>query len=209
MTEERKNSKQEPTLPDHDYDGIREEDNRLPRWWSALFVIVILFALVYTPLVHTLNILPRHELQQAIAAAASAQEQRDLALEASGAFDKDPVAAGQKYFKTFCVSCHGSYAEGGLCPNLTDAFWIHSPYMDSIRSVITNGVPSKGMPTWGPILGERKIKSLAAFVGTLWKTPPPVHGKKAEGLEYDMAAIRGAEAARLVVASDTTAKKTQ
>jgi len=201
-------SDEPPTLPEHDYDGIREEDNRLPMWWSALFVIVILFALVYTPVVHTLNILPRHELQQSIAAAAVAQEQRELALEASGALDKDPADAGKKYFKTFCVSCHGTYAEGGLCPNLTDAYWIHTPHVDSVRSVITSGVPSKGMPTWGPILGERKIKSLAAFVCTLWKTSPPVPGKKAEGLEYDMAKIRGEEASPLA-AADTTAQKKQ
>jgi cytochrome c oxidase cbb3-type subunit 3 len=197
------------TLPDHDYDGIREEDNRLPRWWTGLFLIVILFALIYTPVVHMLDILPQRELQRAVAAAASAQEQRDLALEASGAFDKDPVAAGQKYFKTFCVSCHGSTAEGGLCPNLTDAFWIHTPYADSIRSVITNGVPAKGMPTWGPILGERKIKSLAAYVTTLWKTTPPVPGKKAEGIEYDMAKIRAQESSILAAAADTSSVKRQ
>ena len=105
------------------------------------------------------------------------------------------------------MSCHGAYGEGGLCPNLTDAYWIHTPAMDSIRSVIANGVSTKGMPTWGPILGERKIKSLAAYVATLWKTTPPVAGMKAEGLQYDMAAIRAAEGAQLATAADPTAKK--
>jgi cytochrome c oxidase cbb3-type subunit III len=196
----------DPTLPDHEYDGIREENNPLPKWWSTLFVLAIIFAVVYVPVVHVLGLLPRNELQGAIALAASNQEQREIALEASGALDKDPVAAGQKYFKTFCVSCHGAYGEGGLCPNLTDANWIHTPYADSIRNVITNGVPSKGMPTWGPVIGDRKIKNIAIYVTTLWKTPPPVPGKKAEGLAYDMAAIRAGEGVSLATA-DTSANK--
>ena len=177
-------------LLDHDYDGIREADNPLPRWWVMLFIGSIVFAMVYVPVVHIFNILPQNKLRQEIALAARVQEQHELEAEASGVLDQDPVAAGQKYFKTFCITCHGSHAEGGIGPNLTDAFWIHSPYEDSIRTVILRGVAVKGMPAWGPILGERKIKSLTAYVMTLWETPPPVPGKKSEGKEYDMAAIR-------------------
>jgi cytochrome c oxidase cbb3-type subunit 3 len=180
-------------LLDHEYDGIREADNPLPRWWVMLFVVSIIFAVVYFPVVHIFNFLPRHELQQSIALASRVQEQRELELEASGALDKDPVAAGQKYFKTFCTTCHGTYAEGGLCPNLTDNYWIHGPTRADIERTITQGVAAKGMPSWGPVLGERKIRSLAAYVTTLWQTPPPVTGKKPEGQEYDMAAIRNAE----------------
>ena len=193
-------------IPEHDYDGIREEDNPMPKWWVGLFIVVILFALIYTPLVHVLNILPRHELEVATAAAKQMQEQRELALEASGALDKDPVAAGEKYFKTFCITCHGTHAEGGLCPNLTDAYWIHTPHADSIRSVINNGVSAKGMPTWGPVLGDRKIKCLTAYVCALWQNPPAVPGKKPEGALYDMAAIRAAETTTSASKSDSSRK---
>ena len=189
------------TLLEHDFDGIREADNPLPRWWVTLFLVSIVFAIIYVPVVHLFNFLPRNELQQNIALAARVQEQRELELEASGALDQDPVAAGQKYFKTFCVTCHGSYAEGGLCPNLTDNYWIHGPTEADIQTTITTGVAAKGMPAWGPVLGERKIKSLAAFVCTLWQTTPPVTGKKPEGQEYDMATIRKTAA---TVAVDTT-----
>jgi cytochrome c oxidase cbb3-type subunit III len=195
------------TLPDHDYDGIREEDNPLPRWWVGMFYAAILFAIVYFPLVHMFDLLPQNELRASVADAAQMQEQRELALEASGAADKDPVAAGQKYFKTFCVSCHGTHAEGGIGPNLTDAYWIHGPVEDSIRTTITNGVAAKGMPTWGPVLGERKIKSLTAYVMTLWQSPPPVEGKKAEGAKYDMQAIRAAAAPPTVAADSGAIKK--
>jgi cytochrome c oxidase cbb3-type subunit 3 len=178
------------TLPEHDYDGIREEDNPMPSWWVGVLWVAILFTVVYVPVVHVFNILPQHQLQASLTRAARAQEQRELALEASGALDKDPVAAGEKYFRTFCVTCHGPHAEGGIGPNLTDAYWIHGPSEDSIRATIANGVSAKGMPTWGPILGDRKIKMLAAYVASLSQNPQP--GKKAEGEKYDMLSVRRA-----------------
>lgn len=186
------------TLPAHDYDGIVEEDNMLPRWWVSLFLLSILFAVIYVPVVHIFDFLPDSELQNSIANAAFLQEQRELELEASGELDKDPIGAGAKYYKVFCVSCHGAYAEGGIGPNLHDKYWIHGPAAEDITAVIANGVAAKGMPQWGPVLGDRKIRNLTAYVMSLWNTEPPVQGKKPEGDAYDMAAIRQ-------VAADTTA----
>ncbi len=210
MTETQKhdNDPVEFSMLDHDYDGIREEDNPLPKWWLGMLYLAILFAIVYVPVVHIFDFLPHNELNQSIAYAARIQEQRELELEASGELDKNPIAAGQKYFKTFCVSCHGTYGEGGIGPNLHDAFWIHGPAEANIAAVITNGVAAKGMPTWGPILGERKIKSLTAYVMTMWEEPLPegVAGKKAEGEKYDMAAYRQPAASE--TAADSTAAAT-
>jgi len=31
-------------LTDHNYDGIQEYDNQLPRWWFYLFIFTIIFA---------------------------------------------------------------------------------------------------------------------------------------------------------------------
>lgn len=192
------------TLPDHDYDGIREEDNPLPGWWVGMFIIAVLFAVVYLPVVHMFDILPQRELQISMTRNARMQEQRELELEASGALDQDPVAAGKKYFKTFCVSCHGTNGEGSIGPNLTDAFWIHGPAGEDIRTVIATGVADKGMPTWGPILGDRKIKSLTAYVESLWQTPLP--GKKAEGEKFDMSVYRSPAAEESVSADSATTR---
>lgn len=192
----------EQELLDHEYDGIQEADNPLPKWWVQLFLVCVVFAVVYTPLVHVFNLLPKDYLARDMAKAAFAAEQREAELVASGYYDQDPVAAGKKYFGTFCVSCHGSYGEGGIGPNLTDNFWIHGPEEVNITTTIVNGVAAKGMPTWGPILGERKIKMITAYVMTLWNTPPPTAGKKAEGEAYDMAAIR---ATKTEAAADTAA----
>lgn len=212
MSDKHRDSKPEELLPgdfipeqellEHEYDGIQEADNPLPKWWVQLFLICVVFAVVYTPLVHVFNLLPKDYLASDIAQAAMVAEQREAELVASGFYDKDPVAAGKKYFGTFCVSCHGSYGEGGIGPNLTDNYWIHGPEEINITTTIMNGVAAKGMPTWGPILGERKIKMLTAYVMTLWQTPPPVAGKKAEGEAYDMAVIR---APKVEAVADSTA----
>ncbi len=212
MSDKHRDNKPEELLPgdfipeqellEHEYDGIQEADNPLPKWWVQLFLICVVFAVVYTPLVHVFNLLPKDYLASDIAQAAMVAEQREAELVASGFYDKDPVAAGKKYFGTFCVSCHGTYGEGGIGPNLTDNYWIHGPEEINITTTIMNGVAAKGMPTWGPILGERKIKMLAAYVMTLWQTPPPVAGKKTEGEAYDMAVIR---APKVEAVADSTA----
>ncbi|MBU1637393.1 c-type cytochrome [bacterium] len=190
-----------------EYDGIREADNPLPRWWVNMFIVSIIFALFYVPIAHMFDITPKAELAKDIAQAAKAADAREAALIASGYYDQNPVEAGQKYFKTFCATCHGQYAEGGLCPNLTDDYWIRVPSEEVIIATISNGVPDKGMPTWLPILGERKIKMITAYVMTLWETEPPVEGKKPEGDKYDMTAYRQAAGSDTTQAAktDTTA----
>ncbi|MCB9365877.1 MAG: c-type cytochrome [Calditrichaeota bacterium] len=200
----------EQDLLDHEYDGIHEADNPLPKWWVNLFLITIVFAFVYTPIVHMFDLLPKRFLNRDIAQAAMAAEQREAELIASGAYDQDPIGAGKKYFGTFCVTCHGAYGEGGIGPNLTDNYWIHGPSEDQIIATVTNGVAAKGMPQWGPILGDRKIKMISAYVMTLWNQPPPTPGKKAEGEPYDMATIRApkeeAPTDSVTASADTTVK---
>jgi cytochrome c oxidase cbb3-type subunit 3 len=199
----------EPLL-EHEYDGIREADNPLPRWWVNLFWITIVFGIVYVPVVHTMDILPRGNLTRANDQAKLLAEQREAELVASGAYDKDPVAAGKKYFGIFCVTCHGTHGEGGIGPNLTDSYWIHGPQEADIVKTISTGVAAKGMPTWGPILGDRKVKMIAAYVLTLWETKPPVPGKKAEGVDYNMADIRKPAVTDSVASKpDSTAPKTE
>ena len=46
------NNPSEPELLDHEYDGIRELDNKLPRWWVWLFYLSIVFAAVYLSYYH-------------------------------------------------------------------------------------------------------------------------------------------------------------
>ena len=45
----------DPLLLDHEADGIRELDNKLPRWWVWLFYLTIIFAAVYMVYYHVLG----------------------------------------------------------------------------------------------------------------------------------------------------------
>lgn len=43
-------------LLDHEYDGIKEMDNDLPRWWLYLFYVSIIWAFLYMIFFHVLDI---------------------------------------------------------------------------------------------------------------------------------------------------------
>ena len=49
------NEPKEPLLLDHNYDGIQELDNNLPRWWVWLFNLCTLFAVFYMGYYHVLG----------------------------------------------------------------------------------------------------------------------------------------------------------
>lgn len=57
-------SAEEDKLMDHDYDGIQEYDNPMPRWWLGLFYITIVFSIVYFPYFHFFGGKLPHELYQ-------------------------------------------------------------------------------------------------------------------------------------------------
>lgn len=142
-----------------DNDGIDEFDNPLPAWWLGLLYASIAFAAVYAADYHFIS----HRSQTAdyeaeIAAAPKA------AAPVVAAVTPERVVAGKDIFAANCVACHGVELRGGVGPDLTDSIWIHGGTLEEITQVITNGVPEKGMLTWGPILGPEKIAQVAAYV---------------------------------------------
>ncbi len=164
----------------HVYDDIVELDNQLPRWWLWTLYLTIAFAIPYF-LYYTLGSGPTlvEEYEKA-------RNARELALLASGpkprALDDDELAriaddpaqakAGHALFAVRCVSCHGAASEGGIGPNLTDRFWIHGGKLSDIALVITQGVPDKGMPPWGPLLKPEEVHALVAYVRSVAGTNP-------------------------------------
>ncbi|MCX7835652.1 MAG: c-type cytochrome [bacterium] len=169
------------------FDGdLQEADNPIPRWWLALFLFTIGFSIFYFVWFHMMAIGPslQDELKIAVAKAKLEQEERDRLMMAKLEATATPAEIGAKYFKNFCVSCHGQEGEGGIGPNLHDNYWIHEPTAASLTNVVFNGVSAKGMPAWGPILGERKVKGLVAYVMTLKDVPLKIPGKAPEGKEY-------------------------
>jgi cytochrome c oxidase cbb3-type subunit 3 len=73
-----------------------------------------------------------------------------------------------------CAPCHKEDLSGNIGPNLKRQIWLHGGHPTEIVKTITEGVPAKGMLTWGPILGRKKITEVAAFVLSFHKKGEPI-----------------------------------
>jgi hypothetical protein len=69
---------------DHDFDGIRELDNRVPPWFSWLFYVTIIFAVIYLLNYHVFQASPLQDEEYQMQVK-EAEAQR-TALVKSGAF---------------------------------------------------------------------------------------------------------------------------
>lgn len=81
----------------------------------------------------------------------------------------DWISAGQARFQMLCVACHGADGKGNPmlgAPNLTDRVWLHGGDFDTVRATITNGRDNQ-MPAHQDLLGDTKVKLLAAYVLSL------------------------------------------
>ncbi|MBK8170691.1 MAG: c-type cytochrome [Sandaracinaceae bacterium] len=169
----------------HVYDGIREADNRLPRWWLLTFYGSIVFAALYWFYYQGYKISPEPlAAYQEEAAAAAARTGRPLSNAELSAMVANPamVNAGSRLFAQNCVVCHGDHAEGKIGPNLTDDFWVHGGQPTQVWATIKDGVPARGMPQWGTTLGAEPVQQVSAYVLSLRGSHVP--GKAPEGERY-------------------------
>jgi len=90
------------------------------------------------------------------------------------AMAKDPakVKAGRELFQVRCIACHGAAGQGIIGPNLTDEYWLHGGKLAEITHTITNGVPDKGMPPWGPVMSSEQIHFVVAYIRSIRGTNP-------------------------------------
>lgn len=167
----------------HEFDGIEELDNNLPTWWLWTFLGAIAFAAFYWVHYEVLRTgaspiqAYRAELAQAEAERAKAGPPVSAELLVGLAKDASAVTKGKEAFATNCVACHGPGGGGGIGPNLTDEYWLHGGAPERIYHTVVEGVQAKGMPAWGPILGEEKTRAVVAYLLTLHNTH--VEGGKA------------------------------
>lgn len=178
----------------HEWDGIRELNNPLPRWWVWTFYATIVWSIGYTiaypawPLISTATtgVLGyssrqdvRTELNAAeaakgdyVAAVASADVSEVLADEQLRQF---AVSAGSAAFKVNCVQCHGSGAQGSAgYPNLNDDEWLWGGSIEQIYQTIAHGIRFAGddetrfseMPAFDYLEGEQ-ITDAANYVVSL------------------------------------------
>lgn len=169
----------DPLMLDHEYDGIRELDNKLPRWWVWLFNLSIVFAVVYFGYYHVFG-------KGKLMAAQYTEEMKygeELKSRAVAEFeakmgslqpatDPQALADGRTTFMNLCAPCHRPDGGGLVGPNLTDDYWIHGTnFVDNLK-VIWNGVPAKGMVTWKGVLKPGVIHNVGSYIYTLRGTKP-------------------------------------
>jgi len=168
----------------HEYDGIQEADNQLPRWWLATLFGAMLFAIGYWFYYEEFKAGPG--LTQAYyAEQARAAEERGIdptPAELLAAVEGPALALGEQTFKSTCGPCHEALGQGKIGPNLTDAAWLHGGDPVAIFKTIRDGVPAKGMPAWGPVLGRAGTTQVTAFVLSL--RDKNIAGKAPEGELY-------------------------
>jgi len=180
----------------HEWDGIKELDNPLPRWWLWIFYATIAWSVVYWvlmpawPGLHSYT----HGLLHNSARAQVAQDLKDLAAKrgAAGAqlrtatveqIEADPklqayaLEEGQSIFGDNCATCHGQSGTGGKgYPNLRDDVWLWGGALEDIQHTIRVGVRSGDpnarnsiMPAFGrdAILKPEQVDDLTEYVVAL------------------------------------------
>ena len=170
-------------LLSHNYDGIQEYDNQLPRWWIWLFYLTIVYGIGYAVYLHLGPGLDQYEQlaldmkeHDALVQSVEAAQPKDafgadalLALTQK----EDVLAKGKELFIGKCMACHGMNGEGLVGPNLTDDYWLHGASIDAIQTVVTNGVTEKGMIAWKGTLSPEEIATVTAYVWSLHGSNPP------------------------------------
>ncbi len=163
----------------HDYDGIRELDMPLPRWWLWLFIGSIAFSVGYLALYPGLgnfagllgwSSAAQHEREVAAADATYGPLYAAYAAQPIPALLGDPRALtmGQRLFANNCAQCHGADARGGPgFPNLTDDDWQYGGDPDTIKTTILHGRNGVMPPFAAAIGGDEGVPQVVAYVLSL------------------------------------------
>jgi cytochrome c oxidase cbb3-type subunit 3 len=177
----------------HVWDGIRELDTPLPRWWLYVFYATIVAAAVYWVLMPSWPLLNGYT-QGILGFSDRRNVERDLeglqALRAPG-FERllaanyadviaDPQlasfarAAGETAFGDNCRTCHGAGGAGAPgYPNLADDVWLWGGSLEDIQHTIQVGIRAQHpdtrlsqMPAYGrdKLLTSREIADVTEHV---------------------------------------------
>ena len=163
----------------HQWDeDLAEYNNPLPRWWSWLFYLTIIFSLAYLVLYPGLGswkgtlgwsqVGQLKEEQEAAEKQFGPLYKRYASIEVE-ALVKHPeaLAIGQKLFLNNCAQCHASDGAGSRgFPNLTAGAWQWGGEAKTIKATISEGRTGV-MPPFGAALGAEGVKNVAHYVRSL------------------------------------------
>lgn len=173
--------KEKDIMLDHNYDGIRELDNQLPPWWKYGFYFTIVVGIIYLINYHvTYTGLTQEQEYEASVIEAEAAVAAYLAAaslnvdETSVVFEAtdERVNGGKSIYMEKCKVCHGDAGQGGVGPNLTDAYWLHGGTINDVFKTVKYGVPAKGMQSWKAQLSPTQIQNVSTYIMTMQGTNP-------------------------------------
>ncbi len=194
MTEQANDIDQETGIETtgHEWDGIKELNNPLPRWWLWCFYLTIIWGVGYTiaypawPLVSRatgglLGYSTRGEVVEQIdafetqnASLTTALTEVDLAvLDENPELQRFAISGGASVFRSHCSQCHGSGAAGGIgYPNLLDDDWLWGGTRDEIAYTVRHGIRNEvdpdahwsEMPAYGQIFEREEIDDVVQHV---------------------------------------------
>jgi len=191
----------------HEWDGIKELNTPLPRWWLWLFIICIIWAVGYwmvyptwpglTGYTHGLfDHSQRDEVTANVAALKTARLGNEKAIAQASLADiqahpqllQFAMAEGKALFGDNCAPCHGAGGQGAHgYPNLNDDFWLWGGSLSDIQHTITVGVRSTDantrqsqMPAFGrdQILKPEQVDDLTEYVVHLSHRPADARAVK-------------------------------
>ena len=180
----------------HEWDGIEEWNNPLPKWWLYTFYACVIWAIGYwivypawpTVSSYTKGYLGYSQRAQVNNDIAAAKEGTAVFSDkiAEGDFEAikaDPellsfaLAGGEAAFGDNCAPCHGRGAQGFVgYPNLRDDAWIWGGSLEGIQQTILHGIRSDDpqtrmsmMPAFGElgILNREQILDTVQYVMSL------------------------------------------
>lgn len=184
--------REQEILIDHEIDGIRELDSKIPPWFAWLFILTIVFAIYYMLDYHVFstNKLMYDEYNEEVLAASIEKE----ALIKSGAFvneetvtlltDAAALQKGKAIYDANCIACHAPDGGGIVGPNFTDKYWIHGGGIKNIFKTIKYGVVEKGMISWQTQLNPNQMQEVASYILSLQGTTP-ANPKQPEGTIWE------------------------
>lgn len=185
----------------HEWDGIEEYNNPLPRWWLWVFYATIVWGIWYTiaypawPMISGatqgyLGFSTRANVQVELEAAEAANagiNERLAGVELASIPGDDELAgyarsAGEAVFNTWCVQCHGREGGGATgYPTLSDDAWLWGGTMEAIHTTVTHGIRNdedpdarySQMPAFGrdELLTEEEVVQVVNYVMSLSGEP--------------------------------------
>lgn len=162
-------------LEGHDNDGIKEYNNNMPFWLTAILVGSVVFGLVYVLYYHFLG--GPTQIDEYKAEIAAAEAKFNLAHENDAILviptDDASIGEGKALYAKSCIACHGAVGEGApIGPNLTDKYWKNGGSDEDIYKVISDGIPNTAMMAWKTQMSPKNIAAVTAYIKSIQGSNP-------------------------------------